>query len=116
MAFVINPDKTINYGLQKLSLNDLHFIKDESFKLALYDGYNAVYDTNLNEFIKNNDIHSFMYPKNIPKNLEKQWNEMGRLADVRAGHSGASFGLTMRSVEYILKHGIHEFKNAYTMS
>lgn len=116
MALAVNSDKTINYSVQRLSIDDFNFIKDTSFKLALYDGYNAVYDTNLVEFIKNNDIQSFMFPKNIPKNLEKQWNKMGRLADVRAGHSGASFGLTMRSVEYILKHGIHAFKNAYTMS
>ena len=84
---------------------DFSFVKDELWRDALTDGYKAVEkvgQSGWNELKDHDTQRSFMYGKNTPiieeitKNMEVE-------------HSGSSYGITMRNLEYIAKHGWKEY-------
>lgn len=53
------------------------------------------------------DTDGFMFTEN--PNINKIMAKMESLPDA-PGHSGASFAITMRHLEFIAKHGIDEYK------
>ena len=95
----------------KLTERDLYFVIDWLWRISYLDGYNAVINTGLYGFIKNNEIKSFMF--NVPECKKKEFQALSLLADVRSLHSGASYGLTMRVVEKMVKMGFDDWKIWY---
>jgi hypothetical protein len=51
----------------------------------------------------------FMFARNVPE-LDRLNEEMMN-DPVNEGHSGASYGCTMRNMEFIAKHGYQRFKD-----
>lgn len=98
----------------KLYEKDLYFVRDQLWRQSIIDGYNAVIICGLHDYIKNNEITSFMF--GIPYHLKPNFQRMSHLADYRVGHSGASYGTTMRIVERIIKDGFHKWKIDYIIA
>lgn len=94
----------------KRTESDFHFIQDWLWRVSVLDAYNAVITCGLCEYIKSNELTSFVFPRTDDgvdlKNLYRH-------ADARAMHSGASFGMTMREVERIFKMGYDDWKIWY---
>lgn len=96
-----------------ISSKDLFFIDDELWRLCICDAYNAIIISGLYEFIKENEIDSFMCFKHSNTDIMNKFSRMSVLADIKGLHSGASYGCTMRTVEYIIKKGFMDWKYEY---
>ena len=91
---------------------DLYFMDEyHLWKMCIIDGYNAVISVGLYDYIKNNEIKSFVFE--TPSEYESQFQKLAIMADSRVGHSGASYGITMRTVENIIKKGFENWKIDY---
>lgn len=95
----------------KIHENDLYFVHDPLWKISITDGYNSVLYCGLYDYIKNNEIKSYVY--DTPIERKEQFDQLYYLADLRAGHSGSSYGITMRIVEKIIKYGFNIWKIDY---
>lgn len=96
-----------------LSLKDLWFINDELWRLCICDAYNAVIKCNLYDFVKDNEIQSFMYFSHDNNEIQEKFKKLSHLADIKNLHSGASYACTMREVERMIKKGFLEWKYDY---
>lgn len=96
-----------------LSTNDLWFVDDDLWRISICDAYNAVIICELYNFIKKNDIQSFMYFSYEDVNICNKFRRLSYLADIKGLHSGASYGCTMRIVEDIIKKGFLCWKYEY---
>lgn len=76
-------------------------------KIMLSDAYMAVTKADKWEWLKNAEVDSFMFG-HAPEIREIQKNMA--ILDM---HSGASFGLTMRTIEYIAKNGWESYVEKY---
>lgn len=100
--------------MEYITERDLYFLvgdMSELWKKSIVDGYNAVIELKLYDYIKTHEIESFMFDP--PKKYEKEFEKLAIIADKRVGHSGASYGMTMRTVEYIIKNGFKNWKIEY---
>lgn len=77
------------------------FITDEHERMMLEDAYNAITLSENWDFVKQ-DCASFMFSQS-----PKIWEITAKMN--YTGHSGASFGLTMRTMQFIAKHGMDAF-------
>ena len=89
------------------------YIKPESsnYKAMLVNAYQAIAQTETWDFVKK-DCESFIF-----SNDPKIWiisNKMEQLG--YHGHSGASFGCTMREMQYIAQNGEEKFRDRYLKS
>lgn len=91
--------------------SDLYFVIDPLWRMGILDGYNAVIKCDLVDYIKQMEIKSFMFETPVDK--KEEFEILYRFADYRVGHSGASYGMTMRIVERIIKLGFNEWKLKY---
>ena len=96
-----------------LYVKDLWFINDELWKLCICDAYNAVNICDLYDFIKSNEIQSFMMFSYDDTTLHNKFKRLSHQADIRGLHSGASYGCTMRIVENIIKSSFLHWKYDY---
>ena len=55
--------------------------------------------------------NGFMFTQGVPE-LDRLNEEMYK-DPVSSGHSGLSYGITMRNIEYIAKNGYHAFKSQF---
>ena len=55
--------------------------------------------------------NGFMFTRGVPE-LDRLNEEMGK-DPVSSGHSGSSYGITMRNMEYIAKNGYEAFKTQF---
>ena len=55
--------------------------------------------------------NGFMFTRDVPE-LDRLNEEMYK-DPVSSGHSGSSYGITMRNMEYIAKNGYNAFKNHF---
>ena len=94
----------------KINVGDGQFayINDKRIRNNLQNGWQAVTITESWQYLNNVKMASFMW-SNDPK-VSEIGNKMEELG---AGHSGASFGSTMRSLEHIAKHGESSFKRIF---
>jgi len=84
------------------------FIEDSSERLILTNAYNAITLTETWGFVSS-DIESFMFLDDYRINeITSMMKKLGY-----NGHSGFSFGYTMRSMQYIARHGLDKFKSLY---
>ena len=91
--------------------SDLYFVIDPLWRIGILDGYNAVIKCKLVDYIKQNEIKSFMFETPVDK--KEEFEILYSIADYRVGHSGASYGITMRIVERMIKLGFDEWKLKY---
>lgn len=77
-------------------------------KLMLENAWLALTETDMWDFVAE-EIDSFMWSDD-PR-IYVITNKMSELG--YDGHSGSSFGLTMRNMQYLARHGIHKFKKMY---
>ena len=96
-----------------INVKDLYFEKDAIWKVCVCDAYNAMIISGLYDFIKNNEIYSFMYFKTNDDEIMKKFNRMNILADIKSLHSGASLACFMRIGEKIIKEGFENWKYKY---
>jgi hypothetical protein len=91
-------------------MTDFSFIRDPHTRALVSNGYTAVNQLELMGWLRNfnpKDTDGFMFTEN--PNINKIMAKMESLPDA-PGHSGASFAITMRHLEFIAKHGIDEYK------
>ena len=93
----------INLGDGKMD-----YIENEHDKLMLTNAWQAITQTNTWNFVAQ-EIESFMWSKD-PK-IHKITIKMEELGF--GGHSGCSFGYTMRSIQYLAQNGEEEFKKLF---
>ena len=92
---------------------DFSFIRDEHTRYLVSNGYTAVNQLELLGWLKNftpNSNHGFMFSSD--PNIHKIIGRMESLPNP-PGHSGSSFAITMRHLEYVAKHGLDKYKTDY---
>jgi hypothetical protein len=94
----------------KMEKADFSFIKAEMTRNFIINGYDAVSQLELWEWFKSYTLgenEGFMFNSN--PNVTKIGNKMHQLPD-SPGHSGSSFGFTMRHLHYIAQNGLDQYK------
>jgi hypothetical protein len=96
-----------------MSNTNFNFISDSHTRSMVINGYTAVSQLELWDWMKNYsppDTEGFMWTTH--PNVHKIGEKMEALPNA-PGHSGSSFALTMRILEFIAKHGIEEYKKRF---
>jgi nanoRNase/pAp phosphatase (c-di-AMP/oligoRNAs hydrolase) len=88
-----------------LGNGQFEYINDVWTREMLINAWQAINLTELWDFVKQ-DIDSFMFSHD-PR-VTRIYNKMEELG--YGGHSGASFGFTMRNMQYLAEHGEEKFK------
>ncbi len=88
-----------------LGNGQFEYINDAHSREMLVNAWQAINLTELWNFVKQ-DIDSFMFSHD-PR-VTRIYNKMEELG--YNGHSGASFGCTMRNMQYLAEHGEENFK------
>ena len=91
-------------------MQSFDFIIDEHTRRLVSNGYQAVEQLELWSWMKSFEPEAnegFMFSSN--RNISKIMKKMESLPDP-PGHSGSSFGMTMRHLEFIAKHGMDKYK------
>ena len=85
------------------------FITDSREKVMLETAYQAITSLELWDYMKN-PTNSYMVSSD--KEVYLIMNEIQKLG--YDGHSGGSFGCTMRDMQYIAQHGLSKYINLRT--
>ncbi len=81
---------------------------DDHSRVMLENAYTAISLTEMWDYMKkNSDSYMFSTDKEI-KIISDKIEELGY-----HGHSGASFGITMRNMQFIALHGMEEHKKMW---
>jgi nanoRNase/pAp phosphatase (c-di-AMP/oligoRNAs hydrolase) len=88
-----------------LGNGQFEYVEDIWTREMLINAWQAITTTELWDFVKE-DIDSFMFSSD-PR-VTRIYNKMEELG--YGGHSGASFGCTMRNMQYLAEHGEEKFK------
>ena len=87
------------------SPGDFSIIEDPNYRIMLKTAYDAIKEENAWEIIaKDPGPGGFMYSE-IPELEEVN----KRISDTYDGHSGSSYGWTMRQMQYIAKYGWDDY-------
>lgn len=84
---------------------EFNYVNSTSTRIMLQNAYQAITSTETWEFVKK-DIQSFML--STSPEILRITEKMEKLG--YSGHSGCSFGWTMRQMQYIAKNGEEEYK------
>jgi hypothetical protein len=88
-----------------LGNGQFEYINDVHSREMLVNAWQAINLTELWDFVKQ-DIDSFMFSHDPRVTIiSNKMTELGY-----SGHSGASFGFTMRNMQYLAEHGEEKFK------
>jgi hypothetical protein len=86
----------------------MDYITNERDKTMLTNAWIAISTSNNWDFISK-DIDSFMWSNDVRiDEITKKMDEYGY-----SGHSGSSFGWTMRKMQYLVQNGEEEFKKLF---
>ena len=88
---------------------DTSFIRNTHEREMIDTSIIAINNLELWNWLKNNNIESFTF-SNDP-NITKIYNEIRKVG--YSEHSGASFGLTMRIMEFIAKNSFESYRINY---
>jgi hypothetical protein len=91
--------------------SDFLQIKDEHSRFMLENAYQAITVAEGWDFMKtfNDNQYGFMFSDNpMTGKIMSKMEELGY-----SGHSGGSFGWTMRNMEFLAKHGKDEFLSKF---
>ena len=96
----------------KMEPIDFNEIKDTYLRPMMENAYNAITATEGGwDFMRTFAEESFMFSRNpIVHTISDNMVRLGY-----DGHSGASFGWTMRSMEYLAKHGKEAFLTKFAV-
>jgi hypothetical protein len=101
-----------------LSESSFNFIDCRMTRQCIMNGCWAMNETNLWDWLRGYTVEAnkgFMFSKapelNIISNKMDDQN-----APVKVSHSGASFGFTMRELDFIAKNGFEAYKQFYLQS
>ena len=86
----------------------IFYYVDDNSRIIFENAYQAISLTEMWDYMKK-DRESFMFSSD--KEIEIISKKMADLG--YDGHSGSSFGITMRNMEYIAKNGYHAFKTQF---
>jgi len=103
----IDQDKREHYFC---NMTDFSFIRNEHTRGFVSNGYAAVNQLELLDWLKGftpNPEEGFMWSSN--PNIYLIGNKMESLPNP-PGHSGSSFAITMRHLDYIAKNGLDQYK------
>lgn len=92
-------------------MENFEFISDLHTRKMIANGYQAISQLEMWSWLRNyepEDGRGFMYSSS--PNLDIIVQKMDSLPN-SVGHSGSSFGFTMRALHYIAKNGIDAYKN-----
>ena len=94
--------------VNKIGDGKMDYIQDSHNKIMMTNAWEAITQTNNWDFISQ-EIISFMWSDDprIDEIMEKM-EELGF-----DGHSGCSFGCTMRNMQFLVKNGEEEFKRLF---
>jgi hypothetical protein len=92
---------------------DFSFISDEHTRSLVVNGYKAANQLELWQWLKTFDPSDEGFSWSKHPNISIIGQKMESLPDA-PGHSGASFALTIRHLEYIAKNGMHKYKEYMT--
>ena len=99
----------VNIVLLLIMPVDLSFISNEHTRKMVANGHQAVTQLELWPWLSTFDPeHGFMYTTH--DNIDAISRKMNALPNA-PGHSGASFGLTMRHLQFMAKHGMNKYKD-----
>ena len=88
---------------------DLSFIRDTHTRKMVANGHEAVTQLELWSWLSTFEPENgFMYTPH--ENIDAISRKMDSLPHA-PGHSGASFGLTMRHLQFMAKHGMNKYKD-----
>jgi hypothetical protein len=91
-----------------VAIENFDFIEDKNERKMIENAWRAITETNMWEFVAQK-IDSFMFTKDSRVDLiSKKMEELGY-----KGHSGVSFGCTMRKMQYLAQNGEEKFKKMY---
>jgi hypothetical protein len=96
------------YRMNSQTPGDFSFIKDTMSREMLEDGYTTISNLELWDWMKSytpDEGKGFMFSSH--ENITKMGSAM------KTGHSGSSFGWTMRSLESIAKNGWESFVESW---
>lgn len=94
--------------LKNLGDGKMYYIEDNHYKLMMTNAWQAITQTNTWDFVAQ-DIDSFMWSSDPRINeITEKMCELGY-----DGHSGCSFGCTMRNMQYLAQKGEEEFKKLF---
>jgi len=99
-----------------MSLNynsDFDFIEDSHTRSMVSNGSDAVTQLELWEWLKSFEPGSTGFMFSDDSNVTRIGNKMESMPNPPS-HSGSSFALTMRHLQYIAKHGMNEYKKKMT--
>ena len=92
-----------------LDNKDFESIRDDHTRQMLENAYHAITMVGGWDFMKTFSEESFMFSSHpMVQSISDAMSNLGY-----DGHSGASFGWTMRSMEYLAKHGKEAFMSMY---
>ena len=92
-SFVYQKSKQMNY-----LPGDFSFIQDEESRLMLKDAYHAVCTTHTWFLMSEEPSEGFMFTTDMRYNVIEN-------AITYKGHSGTSYGWTMRNIQFIARKG-----------
>lgn len=85
-----------------------NYVNDKTERIILENAWLAITETKTWDFVAEND-KSFVLSNDPQINLiSKKMKELGY-----DGHSGCSFGCTMRNMQYLVKNGVDKFKELF---
>jgi hypothetical protein len=102
------PPKNTSEYCSTIGDGKFKYVTNKSNREMLENAWQAISQTHLWDFVAQ-DIDSFMW-SNDPRIevISEKMEELGY-----NGHSGTSFGSTMRSMQYLAKHGENKFKEMF---
>ena len=89
---------------------NFEFIRDPHSRSMIQNGYRTISQLELWDWLRNYEPEpgrGFMFSSS--PNVDRIMHHMESQPDA-PGHSGSSFGYTMRNLEYIAKHGMDKYK------
>ena len=91
---------------------DLEFITDNHSKNLIANACETINRLNLWDYMKSFEPGKGGYTYSLDPVIKVIGKEMENSSNP-PGHSGFSFGWTMRAIEHIAKHGIESYKKEY---
>jgi len=89
---------------------EFEFVESESTKLLYKNAHKAITNTELWEWLRNYNPPSNLGFLNIVTPEIERINQKMREDPISENHSGASYALTMRVMQYIAQNGYEKFK------
>lgn len=107
---MLPPSPPLNIDMKISNIGDgkFEYIKDSYNRSILINAFNAISLTNNWDFL-NQDIDSFMFSSD--ERVKIIYNKMEELGFY--GHSGSSFGITMRNMQFLIQNGEDAFKKLF---